>query len=1079
MKKTLLSVALLLACTSIWAAGYTRNLNENITVPGYNFSAFYNFQTNTPEVLPTTGDLRYRDGNIWGLHNFGSGARSASVTISVSKDDLIILQDYNGTATIAGCTANASASTSTGYLCFDVAEDATSITISTARYGGVVAAVVMNKDNNVVEADYNVVYKCDGEIIGETSGKTPEGVVPTIVKDDIFVDGVKYIYVSDDSEAKTYNAGDPVGIEVEYRKANTYSYEVTSNLLQPIASGSGYEGETVNYYIPYYSIVDGKFYAYDNISKYGQGSIVLDEDNKKVVVNYTEEENSNVVFYAEAEDIPGITRYEDGYTQIRMSQGAVGYAAELGNTVIATLPAGKYTLTSSSRAGKTVFTANGEDILTLESTGAVTTATSAEFVFDKETSIGVSAGDTKNYFDYVLIRKTGDVAPAALNTLLSAGIYSAAGSVELVEGVTEDMIPASFKKYVGKYMSSCTLEGDENALTFSANSEDALLSAFTIKGDKIAYDETTVITLGGKEFGVQGLNGETKGTLNLVAQDGHFIYIDGFTVTYLGKPVAVVKDLGIGQGNGTEAAPYIVYTNESLPGPKASVMDPVTYQYSYTYYQYTAEKDGVLELSTAALGYVMGDINGESLGTKVVKAGDVLVIRMGAQYDLSSQAWTLNVRDLAEGETQATAIELAEGNNDVKSIQNGGLPMWYAVKVPAQKQVTVAFVDGYPGGYIVNGETETRIEYINGAYKAVYLNESDAEQTIYLRIESLYQECKAEVSYKDASEILPAITALGNPAFSIENGAELAEAPESITVTFPEIKGAVAEDDVFAAIYVFELDEDGNQTGSPINLAGYEYVGTVAGGITIDNVEFEAGKSYKINVSTVGVREVADLGYRKEYAYTYPNADENPTNIQNEITFSVASGDAPIVVEGVISLFDENVTIAAGESAYLTDKINVDEEEIDAVKIGTAKKAGSIILTVPAGAEGVSFYALSWAKESGTVLTATWGEDNTQEFTLTEGGVSGNSPYTYDAEKGGDHTAHCYTVEFAEPLAEATEVTLSAPKRVVFYNYVASATGLNNATVAGAVVNGKFVKNGKLLIVKNGIMYNAAGIQVK
>ena len=39
-------------------------------------------------------------------------------------------------------------------------------------------------------------------------------------------------------------------------------------------------------------------------------------------------------------------------------------------------------------------------------------------------------------------------------------------------------------------------------------------------------------------------------------------------------------------------------------------------------------------------------------------------------------------------------------------------------------------------------------------------------------------------------------------------------------------------------------------------------------------------------------------------------------------------------------------------------------------------------------------------------------------------------------------------------------------------------TGINNA-VAAKALNAKFTENGKLVIVKNGVKYNAAGVQVK
>ena len=148
-KQFLKSMLLALLCvvggvTSAWAAGFTRTLTEKLEVKGYIARQLYNFQNNTPEVLPTTGDLRYRDGNIWGLHNFESGTRSATATIPVKDGDILIIQNYTGyTATINRGTENTALSTSTGYQCFDITTTADDVTFTVPRYGGIVAALVM------------------------------------------------------------------------------------------------------------------------------------------------------------------------------------------------------------------------------------------------------------------------------------------------------------------------------------------------------------------------------------------------------------------------------------------------------------------------------------------------------------------------------------------------------------------------------------------------------------------------------------------------------------------------------------------------------------------------------------------------------------------------------------------------------------------------------------------------------------------------------------------------------------------------------------------------------------------------
>jgi len=146
MKKKLFFLVVLLVTmvAGAWGAGFTRTLTGNLEVTGYELKAFYDFQTNTPAVLPTEGDLCYRDGNVWGLHNFKSGPRTAEVQIPVSEGNLLILQNYTDYTSSIDCgTEDAELSASTGYQVFKITSNANSINITVPRYGGVVAALVM------------------------------------------------------------------------------------------------------------------------------------------------------------------------------------------------------------------------------------------------------------------------------------------------------------------------------------------------------------------------------------------------------------------------------------------------------------------------------------------------------------------------------------------------------------------------------------------------------------------------------------------------------------------------------------------------------------------------------------------------------------------------------------------------------------------------------------------------------------------------------------------------------------------------------------------------------------------------
>jgi uncharacterized protein YjdB len=402
---------LMLVCNSSFAAGFTRTLNDQIEVAGYKNAVLYDFQNNNPAVLPTSGDLRYREGGIWGLHNFGSGGRSATVSISVKASQLLVFQVYSGydINTVSNAAKNASLSTSTGYSCWEVSNDADNITINVPRYAGVVAAVVMDKDNSAATADYTINYKDNGNTVKTETGNVAVGTKLSI-QSSFFVESTKYLKNSGEADEYEVVAGANV-VTINVSEAPKFTYSVNDNLGNELANGSAYEGDNVTFYVPYYAFKGGKFYQSPTLSSgtlsYGQGTLSGISANTNITVTYTEEANTKVVFYSEAEKLLGVTVQNDGFTNIRMSNGAAGYFAD--PTQVTSLQPGVYTLTAATRAGTTKFTVNGsKEILNLTSSGSVVTATSEEFVISKESAIVATAGSSSNYFDYVIIRKVAD-----------------------------------------------------------------------------------------------------------------------------------------------------------------------------------------------------------------------------------------------------------------------------------------------------------------------------------------------------------------------------------------------------------------------------------------------------------------------------------------------------------------------------------------------------------------------------------------------------------------------------------------------------------------------------------------------
>ena len=308
LTKTLLAAALLCVGQNAWGAGYTRTLTDGLEVTGYKAKAFYNFQNNTPEVLPTEGDLRYRDGNIWGLHNYAAAGRSAVVTIPVASTDILVIQEYSSSyvTTINRGTENATLSASTGYRVFDITSTADDVTFSVPRYGGIVAAFVMEKDNTVKTGNYTINYKASGETVKTVSGTDiAVGTVIPVLSN--FIEGGKK-YVTDGGQASslTIAEGDN-NLNITVTEAAQYTCTVNAKageLLLASPNGSVYSGENVTvYYQKAYSNA-GKWYFVDvngSAPGYGVAFSAVTSNQTQDVTTYTL--NNDVVYFAEAEDL--------------------------------------------------------------------------------------------------------------------------------------------------------------------------------------------------------------------------------------------------------------------------------------------------------------------------------------------------------------------------------------------------------------------------------------------------------------------------------------------------------------------------------------------------------------------------------------------------------------------------------------------------------------------------------------------------------------------------------------------------------------------------------------------------------
>lgn len=118
--------------------------------------------------------------------------------------------------------------------------------------------------------------------------------------------------------------------------------------------------------------------------------------------------------------------------------------------------------------------------------------------------------------------------------------------------------------------------------------------------------------------------------------------------------------------------------------------------------------------------------------------------------------------------------------------------------------------------------------------------------------------------------------------------------------------------------------------------------------------------------------------------------------------------------------FSSSVEWTLGTNAY-SEKATVNGvEDVPVLKIGTAKKAGTATLKIPAGTTKVSFYGVAWKGKTATIK-ASVGETQvaTQALAANEGATS-NSPYKLAVED-----TDKYTITLPAKLEAETEVTVT------------------------------------------------------
>lgn len=477
----------------------------------------------------------------------------------------------------------------------NVAKDLASITIENSgslntnagRAYAIDNMSITSKISADVPANYVIKKVCGSEVLGEESFTGIEGKNPTISEDNIFVDGKKYIYVSNDSEEKGTIVEGSV-YTLTYREAETYNYSVIGKVddvvIKEFAKDKNFEGEKVSSpYLRYVEKDDVWYEAARSTAAYYKASAVLNTDNQELVIAYKKADINNVAYFKEAEEIEGLTVSTNQNADIRCSNAAGAYNSSETPVVVTTLPAGTYKLTVGLWGGKDTqnFKLNdgGEEPWTIPFTGSFQDV-SKELVLKAETEISIPKSDAANgrCLDYVLIQKTAE--PVAVSAIKFATYVPTCNVVA----------PADVKVYTAK------VNEDKSAVVLTEVSAGSVIAKGTpvlVGAEEGSYnfaataDEATTVADNDLKAAADDTKGDGATIYALVEQDGKAVFAplkEGVAVSlghaYLELPAASAtrfysiqfggETTGINEVNAAAQADGAYYTLQGVKTSKAA-----------------------------------------------------------------------------------------------------------------------------------------------------------------------------------------------------------------------------------------------------------------------------------------------------------------------------------------------------------------------------------------------------------------------------------------------------------------------------------------------------------------------------
>lgn len=225
----------------------------------------------------------------------------------------------------------------------------------------------------------------------------------------------KYIYKSGDAAITLVKTAASNVITLVFREAATYSYKVNSNVGTYSVSAFSFEGDYVRVPYPEYQLVGSTLYHRDATNLEYNYYFTLSSNNMTKTLDYADTGISNVVYYAEAENISGLTATTAGNAYVRCSNSEGGYNAGSTSVTATTLPAGTYQMTAVvwGNAGTNLLIDYGCGTNWTITTRGYRYAESKSFTLTQSTAIKIpQCGNSKKSIDLIYIQNNSSQSSA-------------------------------------------------------------------------------------------------------------------------------------------------------------------------------------------------------------------------------------------------------------------------------------------------------------------------------------------------------------------------------------------------------------------------------------------------------------------------------------------------------------------------------------------------------------------------------------------------------------------------------------------------------------------------------------------